>query len=183
MPTKTNAQRLIVVNVVATAELGQFVDLEKVVGVKGFLYDEAVYHCAYLKDENTQAKVSIFRSGKMISVGSKSFQGATQDLNYATRRLVELKLISSAKIKVHLQNIVATADLGRRIDLESLAKRFSPLMYEPAQFPGAIYHADELEGASILIFANGKVVLAGLREHAMLAVGKRVLRKLSEAIS
>ncbi len=54
-------------------------------------------------------------------------------------------------------------------------------MYEPEQFPGAIYYAEELEGASILIFANGNVVLAGLRREELLEVGKHVLVKLAEA--
>lgn len=183
MQTQTEVQRLTVVNVVATAELGQLVDLEKLVGVKGFLYDEAIYHCAYLKDENTRAKVSIFGSGKMICVGAKSLWAATRDLNYAARRLTKLRLISTRRITPQLQNIVATANLGRAIDIERLARKLPHIIYEPEQFPGAIFYADELQGASILIFSNGKVVLAGLRRREMLKVGQRVLRKLCEVIS
>ena len=40
--------KLSVVNLVATAELGQPVDLSRLASVHGFLYDQAIYHCAYL---------------------------------------------------------------------------------------------------------------------------------------
>jgi len=63
--------KLTVVNTVATSDLGQFIDLERLTGAEGFLYDRAVYNCAYFKDEKTRAKVSIFTTGKMISVGTK----------------------------------------------------------------------------------------------------------------
>jgi len=176
-------QKLNVVNVVATAELKQFVNLEKLVHVGGFLYDTAIYRCAYLKDENMRAKVSIFATGKMISVGSKSFEAAKHDLNCATRRLTELGLVSPTKIKTKLQNIVATGELGHSVDLESVASKLPNVIYEPEQFPSAIYYARELEGASILIFANGKVVFAGLRRHELLEVAKSVLEDLTELIS
>lgn len=174
--------KLSIVNVVATAELRQFVDLTKLIFVQGFLYDTAIYKCAYLKDERTNAKVSIFSTGKMISVGAKSFQAAKHDLNYTTQRLAELGLISPTKIRVKLQNIVATGEIGQSIDIEKLSARLPNIIYEPEQFPGAIYYAKELDGASILIFANGKVVFAGLRRQELLDVGKRVLVQLAELV-
>src|SRR6266581_3539043 len=62
--------KLEIVNVAATAELNQFINLGLLVSVEGFVYNPDVYRCAYLKDENTRGKVSIFVSGKMISVGT-----------------------------------------------------------------------------------------------------------------
>ena len=119
----------------------------------------------------------------MISVGAKSFAAARRDLNYATRRLRELGLISRTKITMKLQNIVATADIGQSVDLERISSKLPHVIYEPEQFPGAIYYAKELEGASILIFANGKVVFAGLKTQELLEVGKSVLLELTRLIS
>ena len=51
---------LSVVNIVATTELGQLVDLDALGNADGFQYDSTIYHCAYLKDEKTTGKVSIF---------------------------------------------------------------------------------------------------------------------------
>jgi len=171
-----------IVNLVATAELNQFVDLLRLADVGGFLYDQAIYHCAYLTDHQTKAKVSIFSTGKMICVGAKCFDDAKHDLAYAVRRLVQLGLIKQTRITPKLQNIVATAELGSSVDIETLTKKLPNVIYEPEQFPGAIYYTKELEGASILIFASGKVVFAGLRSHEMLEAGKRVLSELDELI-
>jgi transcription initiation factor TFIID TATA-box-binding protein len=172
--------KLSIVNLVATAELKQSVDLSKLVFVEGFLYDTAIYRCAYLKDNRTRGKVSIFSTGKMICVGAKSFDDAKHDLNYANKKLVELGLVSQRRINVKLRNIVATGDIGHAVDIERFSTKLPNIIYEPEQFPGAIYYAKELEGASILIFANGKVVFAGLKRQELLDVGKRVLLQLAE---
>lgn len=68
------------------------------------------------------------------------------------------------------------------MDMENLATKLPNVIYKPEQFPGAIYYAKELEDASVLIFANGKVVFAGLRSHEMLEAGKRVLAGLAQLI-
>src|SRR5437870_5822271 len=157
--------RLTVVNIVATAQLNQFVNLERLVHEAGFSYDPKVYRCAYLKDGKTRSKVIIFSSGRMISVGSKSLEHARLDLRYAARRLAELGLINRSKMTVKLRNIVATGGIGKHLDIEKLSTKLPNVIYEPEQFPGAIYYAEELEGASVLVFASGKVVFAGLKTH------------------
>jgi transcription initiation factor TFIID TATA-box-binding protein len=174
--------KLAIVNVVATAELKQPVDLNKLVFVDGFLYDTAIYKCAYLKDNKTRAKVAIFSTGKMICVGSKNFEDAKHDLVHAAKRITKLHLVKPTKINVKLQNIVATGEIGKPIDIEELYTKLPNVIYEPEQFPGAIYYAKELEGASILIFASGKVVIAGLRAERLLEVARKVLSKLGEIV-
>ncbi len=131
------------------------------------------YHIVIIQISSSM--ISIFSTGKMISVGSKNVQTAKHDLHYASRRLVELGLITPTRITVKLQNIVATSSLGRSINLETLPTQLPQTIYEPEQFPGAIHYAKELEGASILIFANGKVVFAGLRRLDLLDTAKQVL--------
>jgi len=172
-------RKLSIVNLVATAELGQSMDLERLVDIPGFLYDHAIYHCAYLKDSRTKGKVSVFSSGKMISIGTKSFRDARQDLKYAAQRLVDLRLIESVRVKVRLQNIVAVSDTGIPFDLESLSQIFHNLIYEPEQFPGAIYWAPELEGAAMLLFPSGKIVVTGLKRQELLPAVRKLLEGLT----
>jgi len=170
--------QLRIVNVVATAELGQLVNLNKLVMEEGFLYDQDIYHCAYLKDHNTLGKVSIFASGKMISIGSKAFRAARHDLNYAANKLTELGLTEPVRIRPRLQNLVAITEIGGPVDMNKLVKKLN-VIYEPEQSPGAIYYAPELEGASVLVFANGKIVMAGLKNEYLLTVGKRLVTELA----
>jgi transcription initiation factor TFIID TATA-box-binding protein len=171
-----------IVNVVATGDLKQLINLDRLANVDEFRYDPAVYHCAYLQNRETVAKIIVFASGKLISVGAKSFRDAKHDLEYAAGRLAELGFITSMKIHVKLQNIVATGDIGRPVDIEKLSIKLPSIIYEPEQFPGAIYYAKELEGASILIFASGKVVFAGLKRKELLEVGKHVLIELARSV-
>jgi transcription initiation factor TFIID TATA-box-binding protein len=174
----TLCPRIEPVNVVATAELGQPVDLLKLADVDGFLFDQVIYHCAYLKDKRTKAKVSIFGTGKMISIGTKSFADSEHDLKYAAKRLSDLKVIRPTRISAKLRNIVATTQLGQNLDLESLAGTLPNVIYEPDQFPAAIYHAKDLEAASVLVFSNGKIVFAGLRTTQQLKMARKVAASL-----
>ncbi|MGB9023193.1 MAG: hypothetical protein WCC94_07140 [Candidatus Bathyarchaeia archaeon] len=118
---------------VATAGLGQFIELEKLTTAKGFLYDQAIYRCAYLKDSKTCGKVSIFSTGKMISTGARSFEAAKHDLSYAMKRLARLRLISPTEMNPRLQNIVATGDIGHMVDIERLSLKLPDIIYEPEQ--------------------------------------------------
>ena len=79
-----------------------------------------------------------------------------------------------------VRNIVAIGELGKRIEIEKLASRLSNVLYEPEQFPGAMYYPEELEGASVLVFASGKVIFAGLKNPQLLKVARGVLGKLGK---
>ena len=58
-----------IVNLVATATLGQPIHLESLTTLPFITNNPSRYFCAYFKDETMEAKVSIFTSGKMIAVG------------------------------------------------------------------------------------------------------------------
>jgi TATA-box binding protein (TBP) (component of TFIID and TFIIIB) len=138
----------------------------------------AIYRgrCAYLKDDHTNGKVSIFASGRMISIGSKSYEEARHDLNYAARKLAKLGLISrTGRIQTELRNIVAIADIGQSIRFEEILSQIPHFIYEPEQFPAAICTVEELEGASILLFNSGKIVFAGLKRMELIETAKHLL--------
>lgn len=164
------------VNVVVTADLGQPIDLEALSGAFGFRYDRSVYHCAYLKDPKTTGKVSIFATGRMISIGTTRPRAAGHDLEYAAHRLLELRLIQPVPLETKVQNIVAITDLGRPLDLGKLAVSVPDLIYEPEEFPGAIWQSPDLRGATLLLFSNGKVVCTGVKEPGVLLLVESLLK-------
>src|SRR5438128_2337 len=90
---ETLLPNLRIVNVLATSRIGQRVGLENLAIIPGFMYDKAIYHCAYFKDNETNARVLIFANGKMISIGTKSLKAARYDLRYTAHRLLKLGLI------------------------------------------------------------------------------------------
>jgi len=70
------------------------------------------------------------------------------------------------KPEITVRNVVASADLGRHVDLEGLCERAgvstSRLIYEPEQFPQLIFRMDSPR-AVFLIFSNGKIVCLGAK--------------------
>ena len=173
-----------IVNVVATATLDRRVDLES---LREFFPHEVVHDpeiyggvAAYFKSDRMQGKVSIFSSGKMISVGTKSEEKAKHELALVASYLEDAgiaKLKSPAKI----QNIVATVDLGFEPELASI-KHFegTQIIYEPDQFPGAIINItlpNKLK-ATILLFASGKMVCVGLRDRKNIDIAIHLLLQM-----
>jgi TATA-box binding protein (TBP) (component of TFIID and TFIIIB) len=59
--------------------------------------------------------VSIFPSGKLISVGTKSPEQAQQDMNNAVKILVSEYSIKPVNIKAELRNIVAVQNIGTTV--------------------------------------------------------------------
>jgi len=84
-----------IVNVVATAALNQRLDLNELRKFREILHDSEIYggRVAYFKSSNMNGKVSIFASGKMISVGTKSEEEAAHKLVYVKDFLVKKGLI------------------------------------------------------------------------------------------
>jgi len=152
-----------IVNVVATGDLKQVVDLVDVSKLPYTIYDAEIYggRAAYLKTPEMHGKVTIFPSGKLISVGTKSPGEAQKDLEMTVEILAINGLIEPIKISAKVRNIVGFLNLGSSIDLERLAEKEGGI-YEPEQFPGLIMRNSSPK-ATFLIFASGKVVIAGCR--------------------
>lgn len=79
---------------------------------------------------------------------------------------------------ITIQNVVASATVGQRIDLDYIKKNFPDVEYNPEQFPGLVFRLNSPKTAT-LIFTTGKMVCAGSKssDDAILAV-KRVVQKL-----
>ncbi len=167
-----------IVNVVATAALNQSIDLEilRKQFPKHVLWDQDIYggRVAYYKTEGMEGKVSIFWSGKLISVGTKSIEKAYQELRQ-TARALNAKLKTGPKV----QNIIATATLKTEKDMDQIISKLQNdknihMIYEPEQFPAAIIKLpiNQTAKATILLFSNGKIICVGLTkiEHIKEAI-------------
>jgi len=154
-----------IVNIVCTAKLSHSIKIDCLPKIfpNEIIYDKKIYggRVAYFKSEFMQGKVTIFPSGKVISVGTKSIEEAIKELNLVA------KALKSGLTEPEIRNIVATSDLGHMVDLEqiSLIREISSI-YEPEQFPGAIIKIplSEENMATILLFASGKLVCLGLKK-------------------
>lgn len=167
-----------IVNVVTTADLGQPVDLLQVSQLEYTTYDQMIYggRVAYLKTPSMQGKVTIFASGKLISVGSKSPEQAQRDLETAVEALVVKNLIDPVEVKAHLRNIVAVLNLAGPVDLEALAVDTAGI-YELEQFPALILKQSSPK-ATFLVFSSGKIVIAGAKSLNELDQAAEIIQKI-----
>ena len=185
---RSNVPRLkiSIVNVVATAALDRLVDLESLSELFPLevVHDPEIYRgrTAYFKSDRMQGKVSIFPSGKMISVGTKSAEKAEHELALVASYLEDAG-IGKLKTPVKIQNMVATTDLGFEPRLESIKPvEGVQIIYEPEQFPGAIIRLilSEKTKATILLFSSGKIVCVGLKDQKDIVIA---IHRLQEIIS
>lgn len=124
---------------------------------------------------DVRASMLVFSSGNCVITGTRS----EQQLKKAVNRFVEIlkkcgyKLPGEPELKI--QNIVASADIGKKLNLDLIALSGGyNIIYEPEIFPGCIYRDEELR-VVLLLFRSGKVVCTGAKsiDHV-----KKVLRKL-----
>ncbi len=148
-------------NTVCTGDLKQEISIDSFNKYKHLSSNLDLYRCGYVKDDSMVGRVTVFRSGKLISVGTKSPQQAEKELKKASKILQSYKLSKPMKIKSQVRNIVGRFDLGVKLHIEKLARTIPRCMYEPEQFPGLIY---PIQGScTALLFASGKGVIAGAK--------------------
>lgn len=161
---KTRVRKPSIVNIVATADLRQQIDLSKVSYIRHIIFDPEVYggRVAYLKTPPMHGKVSIFPSGKLISIGTKSRTKAEEDLQTTADILSRHGLINPTRITAKIRNIVAVLTLSEPLRLEEIVSKYSAI-YEPEQFPAVIMKM-AFPKATLLIFSSGKIVIVGVKD-------------------
>ena len=169
-----------IVNLVATGDLKQRVSLDHISELSHTIYDQEIYggRVAYLKTPEMHGKVSIFPSGKLISIGTKSPVEAQRDLEATVKVLADSGLIEPVEVEARIRNIVVLLQVNVT-GLEELAEAIG-VIYEPDQFPAAIYKPDDLD-VSYLIFNSGKIIISGIKSIEEIEVAsKKIVETLKE---
>ena len=148
-------------NTVSTADLKQKINIADFNEYEHLSSNLELYRCGYVKDDIMVGRVTIFHTGKMISVGTKSPQQADKELKKAYAILKNYGLANSVRIRSQVRNIVSRFDLNKKLPIETLARTLPKSIYEPEQFPGLIYRIQD--SCTALLFASGKGVIAGAK--------------------
>jgi transcription initiation factor TFIID TATA-box-binding protein len=152
-------------NIVASAALNQTIDLKQIVQKFPHAeYSPHVFPGLVFRLKKPKTATLIFTTGKMVCTGAKSEKEAIQAVTKVTKELKNHGIAIKNKPVVTIQNIVASAELGGEIDLESVVYKMRKVMYEPEQFPGAVYRMDEPK-VVFLIFSAGKLVCVGAKKE------------------
>jgi len=170
-----------IVNVVATASFNQTVELSEVSKIQYTIFDNEIYsgRVAYLKKPGMHGKVTIFPSGKLISVGTRCIEDAEFDLQETADTLHHAGLIDQVAVKANVRNIVAVI-MTKPLELEDVALETGAI-YEPEQFPAAILKTGDPE-RTYLIFNSGKIVLPGVKTMNDLTEAVKQIRAIIDEI-
>ena len=152
-------------NIVASAALNQRISLTKIVEKFPFAeYSPRVFPGLVFRIKKPKTATLIFETGKMVCTGAKSEKEAIQAVNKVTRELRSHGIPLANKPEIKIQNVVASAELNGEIDLENVVYKLKKVMYEPEQFPGAVFRMDEPK-VVFLIFSAGKLVCVGAKKE------------------
>ncbi|GAG96336.1 unnamed protein product, partial [marine sediment metagenome] len=158
-----------VVNVVASVTLDQKLDLIDI--MKTFNYTRVEYRPKQFPGlvfrlKKPKTAHLIFSTGKMVCTGAKSKKLAHRAVHKVVRELKNEGIIILKKPKIVIQNMVASANFKKNIDLETAFDILDNTMYEPEQFPGLIYRMKNPKTV-LLLFSSGKIVCTGAKSEEM----------------
>ena len=84
------------------------------------------------------------------------------------------------KAIIIIQNVVASATLNQRVDLNAVVKGYPGVEYRPEQFPGLVFRLKRPRTAT-LIFGSGKMVCTGAKsERESRRAVMRVVKELKK---
>src|SRR5438034_9747314 len=86
-------------------------------------------------------------------------------------------LSDKGKAFINIENVVASAALNQRIDLNAIVRIFPGVEYRPEEFPGLVYRLKKPKAAT-LIFSCGKMVCTGSKSERQ--AHKAVLKVVDE---
>ncbi len=167
-------------NVVTSASVNQSIDLIAITK----LFPDVEYHPEQFPGlvfrlKSPKTATLIFSSGKMVCTGAKSEAQARKAVETVVQKLRKAGIDIKNEPIIEIQNIVASASLGGKINLEKAAEVLEHTMYEPEQFPGLIYRMDEPKTV-ILLFASGKLVCTGAKKEEEVYKAVEKLHELLE---
>ena len=67
---------------------------------------------------------------------------------------------------VSIENVVASASVDQKMDLNEITRKFADVEYHPDQFPGLVFRIKSPKTAT-LIFSSGKMVCTGAKSETM----------------
>jgi transcription initiation factor TFIID TATA-box-binding protein len=168
-------------NIVASAAFGVRITLEKAVEhLKEAEYEPEQFPGLVYRVNDPKSAMLIFSSGKVICTGARNIADVKKAMTKIEEMLKSLKLDVPKKYKIEVENIVASAQIPARLDLDKIAFGSENSEYSPDRFPGLVYRMKDPK-ATLLLFGSGKVICTGIRkiedvEYAMNFLFKELKR-------
>jgi transcription initiation factor TFIID TATA-box-binding protein len=172
-----------IVNVVASTKLAEAFDLPKIeTDLEGAVYNKKKFPGLVYRVKAPKAAFLIFTSGKIVCTGSKNIKDVRTVIITLAKRLKSIGFeMIDTEPEIHIQNIVASADLKSDLNLNAVALGLGleNIEYEPEQFPGLVYRI-KVPKVVVLIFSSGKLVITGGKSPEECEEGAQIVRRQLE---
>jgi transcription initiation factor TFIID TATA-box-binding protein len=170
-------------NIIAFFTLASSLDLEKLAAIlPGTNYNPDEVPVLVLQFIKPRSVVTFFPTGTVFVTGAKNTDELSDIMKMLTNRLTVVGIPCEKNPEVHVQNITASTELYRTLDLPFLSKSLQNTEYDPKVFPGLVYKGDD-PNTVILLFNSGKIVCSGTRlEEITVALDKMMEKLLSFGI-
>jgi transcription initiation factor TFIID TATA-box-binding protein len=165
-------------NMVSAITIDQKVDLKKLTSkVKSLEYNPDRFPGVVYRMQKPRVAMLIFSSGKIICTGAKSEEDKKAAVDGLKRLLKDAGIRIKSEPEVEVQNIVASAKMDMRVNLDFLAMECENTEYEPEQFPGLIFRLDNPKTV-MLIFRSGKIIITGAKTPKDADISAEKTRKI-----
>jgi transcription initiation factor TFIID TATA-box-binding protein len=146
--------------------LGLELDLQALaLALDGSEYNPEQFPGLIYRVKEPKAALLLFRSGKVVCTGSKSSDQVRAAIGKVIKLIEKAGFAVTKEPEITVQNIVASANLGQKLNLNAIAISLGleRVEYEPEQFPGLVYRLEQPK-VVLLIFGSGKLVCTGARK-------------------
>ena len=166
-----------IVNVVASTKLAEAFDLPKIeVELEGTEYNKEKFPGLVYRVKAPKAAFLIFTTGKVVCTGSKNVENVRTVIITLAQTLKSIGFENiNLEPEIHVQNVVASADLKTHLNLNAIALGLENIEYEPEQFPGLVYRIKHPK-VVVLIFGSGKLVITGGKSPEECEESVRIVR-------
>jgi transcription initiation factor TFIID TATA-box-binding protein len=164
-------------NVVVSASIHRELPLERLAAkLEKADYNPETFPGLILKLDVPKASALLFSSGKIICTGTKSLSEARTAIDAIIDKLENIGLKVKGEPEIDVQNMVASGNVGGKLNLNEIMIKFDNTEYDPEQFPGLVYKLPNSH-ITFLLFGTGKIVITGARSEKEIVESVYVLRE------
>ena len=152
-------------NMVSSTAVAKKLDLQSIaLTLENADYDPERFPGLIYRLKEPKTAILLFRSGKAVCTGAKNIDQVKEAIAKVSASLREKDIEVFEDPVIEVQNIVASADLEREINLNAMAITLGleRVEYEPEQFPGLVYRMSSPK-VVLLVFSSGKLVCTGAK--------------------
>ena len=166
-------------NIVVSAQIVESLDLDKLAeAIPDSEYNPEEVPTLIIHFEKPKTVVMLFSNGKVVFTGPKNMEEVDEITKMIDNKLnaIGIKVYKNPDIKI--QNMVASTDLKKNLDLRSIANSIGNADYDPEHFPGLIYRTDDPK-IVMLLFDSGKIICNGTESEEISTAIDEMTNELS----